>query len=151
MGFMKPHNQNCCEGRTLSLNYTVIFKYFIPIFFILILISTHKSRSTMADKGDRKFSPRYRRQKEADEAESWRSPLGREHVSHERSYSPKTKRGDGNRRAKASLSYSSSEGRAFGQSPSHPDRFQRGSPAERRNWRERGDGPKQDRLGKTHG
>ncbi|XP_048045788.1 terminal uridylyltransferase 7 [Megalobrama amblycephala] len=100
----------------------------------------------MADKGDRKFSPRYRRQKEADEAESWRSPLGRDHVSHERSYSPKTKRGDGNRRAKASLSYSSSEGRVFGQSPSHPDRFQRGSPAERRNWRERGDGPKQDRL-----
>lgn len=105
----------------------------------------------MADKGNRKFSPRYGRQKEADEAESWRTPLGRDRVSHERSYSPKTKRGDGNRRAKASLSYSSSEGRAFGQSPSYQDRIQRGSPAERRNWRDRGDGTKQDRLGKTHG
>lgn len=96
----------------------------------------------MADKGNRKFSPRYRRQKETDEEESWRSPLGRDHVSHERSYSPKTKWGhgrpfesDGNRRAKAS---SLSEGRVFGQSP-HQDRFQRGSPAERRNWRERRD------------
>lgn len=96
----------------------------------------------MADKGNRKFSPRYRRQKEADEAESWRSPLGRDHVSHERSYSPKAKWGhgragesDGNRRGKASLS----EGRVFGQSPSHQERVQRGSPAERRNWRERRD------------
>uniref|UniRef100_A0A8C1Y960 Uncharacterized protein n=1 Tax=Cyprinus carpio TaxID=7962 RepID=A0A8C1Y960_CYPCA len=93
----------------------------------------------MADKGSRKFSPRYRRQKEADEAESWRSPLGRDS---ERSYSPKT-----NRRAKASLAYSSPEGRAFGQSPSHRDRLQRGSPADRRNWRERQrDGQKHDNV-----
>ncbi|XP_050965359.1 terminal uridylyltransferase 7 [Labeo rohita] len=108
----------------------------------------------MADKGNRKFSPRYRRQKEADEAESWRSPLGRDGVNHERSYSPKTKRrhgrtydSDGNRRAKASLSCSSPEGQAFGQSPSHKDRIQRGSPADRRNWRERQrDGQKHDKL-----
>uniref|UniRef100_A0A8C1Y7X8 RNA uridylyltransferase n=1 Tax=Cyprinus carpio TaxID=7962 RepID=A0A8C1Y7X8_CYPCA len=106
----------------------------------------------MADKGSRKFSPRYRRQKEADEAESWRSPLGRDS---ERSYSPKTKRAhgrpsesEGSRRAKASLAYSSPEGRAFGQSPSHRDRLQRGSPADRRNWRERQrDGQKHDKLG----
>ncbi|KTG33814.1 hypothetical protein cypCar_00011525 [Cyprinus carpio] len=108
----------------------------------------------MADKGNRKFSPRYRRPKEADEAESWRSPLGRDSVNHERSYSPKKKRGhgrtfesDGNRRAKASQSCSSPEGRAFGQSPSHKDRIQKGSPTDRRNWRERQrDGQKHDRL-----
>uniref|UniRef100_A0A673LET3 Terminal uridylyltransferase 4-like n=1 Tax=Sinocyclocheilus rhinocerous TaxID=307959 RepID=A0A673LET3_9TELE len=94
----------------------------------------------MAEKGNRKFSPRYRRQKEADEAESWRSPLGRDS---ERSYSPKTK----NRRAKASLSCSSPEGRVFGPSPSHKDRIQRGSPADRRNWRERQrDGQKHDNV-----
>lgn len=74
----------------------------------------------------------------------------------ERSYSPKTKRAhgrpsesEGSRRAKASLAYSSPEGRAFGQSPSHRDRLQRGSPADRRNWRERQrDGQKHDKLGK---
>uniref|UniRef100_A0A9J8AUS1 C2H2-type domain-containing protein n=2 Tax=Cyprinus carpio TaxID=7962 RepID=A0A9J8AUS1_CYPCA len=93
----------------------------------------------MADKGNRKFSPRYRRPKEADEAESWRSPLGRDSVNHERSYSPKKKR------AKASQSCSSPEGRAFGQSPSHKDRIQKGSPTDRRNWRERQrDGQKHD-------
>uniref|UniRef100_A0A672PV11 CCHC-type domain-containing protein n=1 Tax=Sinocyclocheilus grahami TaxID=75366 RepID=A0A672PV11_SINGR len=102
----------------------------------------------MAAKGNRKFSPRYRRPKEADEAESWRSPLGQDSVNHERSYSPKTKRGH-NRRAKASQSCSSPEGRAFGQSPSHKDRIQKGSPADRRNWRERQrDGQKHDRLGR---
>ncbi|XP_043095848.1 terminal uridylyltransferase 7 isoform X2 [Puntigrus tetrazona] len=107
--------------------------------------------TTMADKGNRKFSPRYRRQKEADEAESWRSPLGRDGVNHERSYSPKAKwghgrsfEGDGNRRVKASLSCSSPEGRPFGQSP-HKERIQKGSPADRWNWRER---QKHDRLGK---
>ncbi len=112
----------------------------------------------MADKGNRKFSPRYRRQKEADEAESWRSTLGQDGVNHERSYSPKTKRGhsrtfesDGNRRAKATLSCSSPEGRAFGQSPSHKVRIQKGSPVDRRYWRERQrDGQKHDRLGKMH-
>uniref|UniRef100_A0A671L0B2 RNA uridylyltransferase n=1 Tax=Sinocyclocheilus anshuiensis TaxID=1608454 RepID=A0A671L0B2_9TELE len=106
----------------------------------------------MAEKGNRKFSPRYRRQKEADEAESWRSPLGRDS---ERSYSPKTKKrahgrtseSEGSRRAKASLSCSSPEGRVFGPSPSHKDRIQRGSPADRRNWRERQrDGQKHDKL-----
>ncbi|XP_059405665.1 terminal uridylyltransferase 7 isoform X1 [Carassius carassius] len=108
----------------------------------------------MTDKGNRKFSPRYRRQKEADEAESWRSPLGRDSVNHERSYSPKTKprhgrtfESDGNRSAKASQSCSSPEGRGFGQSPTHKDRIQKGSPAVRRNWRERQrDGQKHDRL-----
>ncbi|XP_073695734.1 terminal uridylyltransferase 7 [Garra rufa] len=108
----------------------------------------------MADKGNRKFSPRYRRQKEADEADSWRSPLGRDHVNHERSYSPKTKRGHGrtyegggDRKTKASLSCSSPEGRAFGQSPSHKDRMQRGSPADRKNWRERQrDGQKRESM-----
>uniref|UniRef100_A0A671QZJ4 C2H2-type domain-containing protein n=1 Tax=Sinocyclocheilus anshuiensis TaxID=1608454 RepID=A0A671QZJ4_9TELE len=100
----------------------------------------------MAAKGNRKFSPRYRRPKEADEAESWRSPLGQDSVNHERSYSPKTKRGH-NRRAKASQSCGSPEGRAFGQSPSHKDRIQKGSPADRRNWRERQrDGQKHDSM-----
>ncbi|XP_059400915.1 terminal uridylyltransferase 7-like isoform X2 [Carassius carassius] len=101
----------------------------------------------MADWGNRKFTPRYRRPKEADEAESWRSPLGRDG---ERGYSPKAKRAHGrtSERARASLSCSSPEGRGFGPSPSHKDRIQRGSPADRRNWREQPrDGPKHDRLG----
>ncbi|XP_051547805.1 terminal uridylyltransferase 7-like isoform X2 [Myxocyprinus asiaticus] len=105
----------------------------------------------MSDKGNRKFSPRYRRQEAADEAESWRSPPGRENVRYEHSYSPRTNiracDSDGNRRAKASLSYGSPEGKAFGQSPSHTDRIQRGSPADRKNWRQPPrDGQKQDML-----
>ncbi|XP_052447416.1 terminal uridylyltransferase 7 [Carassius gibelio] len=101
----------------------------------------------MADWGNRKYTPRYRRPKEADEAESWRSPLGRDG---ERGYSPKAKRAHGrtSERARASLSCSSPEGRGFGPSPSHKERIQRGSPADRRNWREQPrDGPKHDRLG----
>lgn len=61
-------------------------------------------------------------------------------MSHEHAYSPKN-----NRRAKASLSCSSPEGPPFGQSPSHRERVQRGSPADRRNWRDRPrDGQKHD-------
>ncbi|XP_051537331.1 terminal uridylyltransferase 7-like isoform X2 [Myxocyprinus asiaticus] len=105
----------------------------------------------MSDKGNRKFSPRYRRQKEADEAESWRSPSGRENVRYEHSYSPisdgRACDSDGKRRFKASLSYSSPEGKALRQSPSHKDRSQRGSPADHKNWRQRPrDGQKQDML-----
>lgn len=61
-------------------------------------------------------------------------------MSHEHTYSPKN-----NRRAKASLSCSSPEGPGFGQSPSHRERVQRSSPADRRNWRDRPrDGQKHD-------
>ncbi|KAL1274255.1 hypothetical protein QQF64_027069 [Cirrhinus molitorella] len=59
----------------------------------------------------------------------------------------RTFEGGGDRRNKTSLSCSSPEGRAFGQSPSHKERIQRGSPADRKNWRERQrDGQKHDKL-----